>query len=290
MRLRIITACLIAAAALLALSACGSDEPLKVGRMVALGDSDPAASGLTGNDPSTHPLCYRTLHGYPRIASRKLGATEYVDATCASATIPDLSSNQQLNGVSINDPQLNSLDGTESIVTLTIGDNDAGITEVWTNCLQSDWYPSATPCKDHFGADGLKAKADALAAPLAKLLDEIHKRSPKAKIYLVGYQRLLPDDVSSCQGKINVTPADAAMVTAWQKQVADVQQRAAAAHEATFVDLNSASGPGTDACSAEATRWLNPMINPTGWKIHPTQNGQDAAAEKLVAAIKSAES
>jgi hypothetical protein len=32
------------------------------------------------------------------------------------------------------------------------------------------------------------------------------------------------------------------------------------------------------------------MINPTGWKIHPTQNGQDAAAEKLVAAIKSAES
>jgi hypothetical protein len=280
----------LAAAALAALSACGSNAPVKVGRVVALGDSDPAASGLVGNDPSSHPLCYRTLHGYPRMAARTLDATDYIDATCASATIPDLSSSQQLNGVAINEPQLNSLNGKESIVTLTIGDNDAGVTEMWTNCLQSDWYSSTTPCKDHFGNDGLKAKADAVAAPLATLLDEIHKRSPKAKVYLVGYQRLLPDDLSSCPGKINVTANDAVMVTAWQREVAEVQKRAAAAHDATYVDLLSAAAPGTDGCSDESTRWLNPMIDPTGWKIHPTLNGQKAAAEKLVAAVKAGQS
>jgi hypothetical protein len=285
MRFRLFTSICLAICALGALSASAS---ALTGRFVALGDSDPAASGLSGADPAANPECYRTVQGHPRLAAVALGTTEYSDATCASATIPDLSNTQILGGHPVNPPQLNSLNGNESIVTLTIGDNDASVTEMWTYCLQSNLYPSATPCKDHFGTNGLKTKADAIAAPLANAIDAIRSRSTKARIFLVGYPRLLPSNLTTCPGRINVTSADAPMVTAWQQEIENVQQTVAASKGIDHIDMMAAAAAGTDGCADPSTRWLNPMVGEIGWKIHPTLIGQQAAAAKLVAAIKAA--
>jgi hypothetical protein len=285
MRFRFITSLCVAACALAAFSAGASAT---TGRFVALGDSDPAASGLSGADPAANSNCFRTVQGHPRLAAVELGASEYGDATCASATIPDLFATQILGGNPVNPPQVNALNGNESIITLTIGDNDASVTEMWTYCLQSNLYASATPCKDHFGTNGLKTKADAIASPLANAIDTIRSRSPKARIFLVGYPRLLPTNVSSCPGRINVTSADAPMVTAWQQEIENIQKSTAAAKGIDHIDMMAAAAAGTDGCADVSTRWLNPMIGEIGWKIHPTLIGQQAAAAKLIEAIKAA--
>lgn len=275
-----------ALAAFALLPAAGAQA--QTGRFVALGDSDPAGSGLPPYDAGAPANCFRTVAGAPRLAAQQLGTSDYADMTCAAATIDDLWNTQYVFGQPANSPQLGALNGSEAIVTLTIGDNDSDVTAVADNCLSSS-DPNSTPCRDHFGENGLNSMAAGIAGNLAAALDAIHARAPRAKVFLVGYPRILPQDVSSCWGRINVTAGDAPLVTGWQQAINETQKGVAAAHGATFVDLFNAWAPGRDGCSSAATAWVKPQIDPPdGWPLHPTLLGQQQAAALLAATVKTA--
>lgn len=277
-------------AAMLLLLALSASAHATTGPMTALGDSDPAASGLGTADPSAIADCFRTLNGYPRLAATALGSARYADATCAAARIPALSQWQDIyeNGSPDAPPQLNTLTGDESIVTLTIGDNDARTTDLEQFCLRST-DPGSTPCKDHFGLNGLNNLADAIAGPLAAALDAIHARAPSARIFLVGYLRMLPTDIATCWGRINVTAGDAPLVTGWQERINQVQKDVAAAHGAVFIDRLSRWTVGRDGCGDPAFAWVKAQSDdPGAWGLHATLLGQQAGADALVAAVKAA--
>lgn len=273
-----------ALAAFALLPAAGAQA--QTGRFVALGDSDPAGSGLPPYDGAAPANCFRSVNGAPRLAAQQLGTSDYADTTCAAATIDDLWNTQYVFGQATNPPQLGALRGSEAIVTLTIGDNDSDVTSVTDHCLSSS-DPNSTPCHDQFGDSGLSSMASSIAGDLASALDAIHARAPQAKIFLVGYPRMLPPDVSSCWGRINVTAADAPLVTGWQQTINETQKSVAAAHGAVFVDLFNAWSPGRDGCSSAATAWVKPKIDPpNGWALHPTLLGQQQTAALLTTAIK----
>lgn len=277
------------AASLLLLASAGAASAV-TGPLTALGDSDPAASGLGAADPSAIADCFRTLNGYPHLAAAALGPTVYRDASCAAAKIGDLFSWQDIyeNGSPDAPPQLDTLTGDEHIVTLTIGDNDARTTDLEQFCLRST-DPGSSPCKDHFGTGGLNNLADAIAGPLAAALDAIHARAPSARIFLVGYLRMLPADVTACWGRINVTADDAPLVTGWQERINQVQKDVAAAHGAVFIDRLSRWTPGRDGCGDPAFAWVKAQSDdPAAWGLHATLLGQQVGADALVAAVKAA--
>lgn len=278
----------LSAFALLAVlvSGCGS-EPVTSGasRYVALGDSNTSGAGLP--TPMTGALknCYRTESGYPSLAAKKLSQKEFESAACSGAGMYSFGAEMPLYPDGEAPPQFDSLKGNETIVSVTIGDNDAGFGEVTKNCLEAK-SPTDTPCQDKYvSADKnkLTEAAESLAKPLGEQLDSIREKSPKAKIFVVGYGQIIPEDGAGCWGKINVSPSDAPYFFGWQKSITDTEKAVAEEHGATYVDFFAASS-GHDACQPAPDRWTNPVndVGSAGWPLHPTIAGTQAAAAALV--------
>lgn len=271
-----------------AFAAIGTEETVSdATRYVALGDSNTSGAGLPTPAVGAPTNCYRTESGYPSIAAKQLKQDEFDSVACSGAGISSFVQTQDLYPSGDAPPQFNALKGNETIVSITIGDNDAGFGEVTETCLKAK-SQTDTPCKDKYiTADGnqLVKAAEALAEPLGEKIDAIHDRSPRAKIYVVGYGPIIPRDGANCWGKVNVSPADAPVFYSWQQAITDTERATARQHGATYVDFFNA-GKGHDACAAPSKRWTNPVngVGDAGWPVHPTLAGTRAAAALLVKA------
>jgi lysophospholipase L1-like esterase len=267
---------------------CGSDPPPSAStasRYVALGDSNTSGAGLPTPATGAPENCFRTESGYPSFAAKKLRQDEFESVACSGAGMNAFDAEMTLYPDGEAPPQFNALKGNETIVSVTIGDNDAGFGEVTKTCLNAK-SPSDTPCQDKFvSASGNKMTeaAEALAKPLGEKIDAIHDRSPKAKVFVVGYGQIIPANGAGCWGKVNVSPADAPYFFGWQKSITDTEKATAEAHDATYVDFFAAS-TGHDACQPAEDRWTNPVndVGSAGWPLHPTLAGTQATAKILV--------
>lgn len=267
---------------------CGSEPSTSTAtRYVALGDSNTSGAGLPTPMTGAPENCFRTESGYPSFAARKLDQDEFESAACSGAGMYAFGAEMPLYPDGEAPPQFHSLKGNETIVSVTIGDNDAGFGEVTKNCLEAK-SPSDTPCQDKY-VDGEKNKlteaAAALAKPLGEQLDTIHEKSPKAKVFVVGYGPIIPEDGAGCWGKVNVSSSDAPYFFGWQNAITETERATAEAHGAVYVDFFNA-GAGHDACQVASKRWTNPVndVGSAGWPLHPTIAGTEAAAAALVKA------
>lgn len=281
------------ALALLAIAFCAvglcafgaAESRAAAGRYVALGDSNSNGVGLGATFPGSIPNCYRTVNGYPSFVASALGFSNFAAATCSSAAVNDFTTDQPLYPSGTAPPQFNLLNGSETIVSMTIGGNDAGFGFVIGNCFQSSTAtPSATPCRNAYGADGaaLTKSANDMGYGLGIAIDQIHAISPNATVFVVGYPRLIPPDGAGCWGKTNISSADAPVFNVWQQSIAQVHKDIAASHDAVYVDMYDASA-GHDGCQSSG-QWTNPdkNANPNN---HPTLAGEQAMAQRLITAI-----
>lgn len=256
---------------------------------MALGDSNTSGAGLP--TPMTGALenCFRTESGYPSFAAEGLGQEEFESVACSGAGMYAFGAEMRLYPDGEAPPQFDALKGNETIVSLTIGDNDAGFGEVTKSCLNAK-SPSSTPCRDKYvtaDENKLTEAAEALAKPLGQQLDGIRERSPKAKIFVVGYGPIIPKDGAGCWGKVNVSPIDAPLFYGWQNAITETEKATAKVHGAIYLDFFHA-GVGHDACQSASKRWTNPVngVGSAGWPLHPTLAGARAAADMLVEAYK----
>lgn len=267
---------------------CGDDPApatSSASRYVALGDSNASGAGLPTPETGAPKNCYRTENSYPAFAATQLKLDEYESVACSGAGVNALDSEMALYPDGEAPPQFNALKGNETIISVTVGVNDAGLGTAAETCLKAK-SQSATPCQDKFLVDGEDKLADAAAAiakPLGEKLDAIQEKSPKAKIFLVGYAPIVPKDGAGCWGKINVSAFDAAYFYDFQQAISESEEAAAKAHGAIYVDLFKA-GQGHDACQPPSKRWSNPIndVGTAGWPLHPTLSGSEAAAALLV--------
>ena len=267
---------ILAAAMLAALAAFAGAA--QAANYVALGDSY-AAGPIIPNQIA--PLgCLKSDHNYAHLAAPTIGLT-LRDPSCSGATTDDMT-NPQSTELGTNPPQFNSLDAETTRVSLTIGGNDIGFTEIALNCITLN--PFSTPCKDKYTAGGKDQVAERIAATapkVAAVLQGIHSRSPSAKVFVVNYAAIFPETGFGCWPQMPIGFGDVPYLRSKEKELNAMLATQAAANGATLVNWYNAS-IGHDACKGSSTRWVEPVVptNPAA-PIHPNLAGMTGAAAIL---------
>jgi GDSL-like lipase/acylhydrolase family protein len=266
--------------ALLAVAAAGA----RAANYVALGDS--YAAGPLIPNPVLPLGCLKSDHNYPHVAAPSIGLA-LRDASCSGAKTSDMTNPQNVEPDGPNPPQLNALDASTTVVSLTIGGNDIGFSEVAESCITVN--PFSHPCLDKYdpgGNDQLKARIEATAPKVAAVLQGIHSRSPAAKIYVVNYPAIFPETGSGCWPQMPLGFQDVPYLRSTEQRLNAMLATQAAANGATLVNWYGAS-IGHDACKGTSTRWVEPLVPGTlAAPIHPNRQGMAGGAATLVAAVK----
>ena len=150
MRVRVVLAAMAVAAVF-----AGAAEAAP--RYTALGDS--FAAGPLIPNPLAPLGCLKSSNNYGRIAQRTLAFPEYRDATCSGARTDHMTAPQNVSPGGPNPPQLDSLSTDTQLVTLTIGGNDIGFSDLAQDCVSV--LPFGSPCRDRYtrGGDQITARS-----------------------------------------------------------------------------------------------------------------------------------
>ncbi|MGP4049991.1 SGNH/GDSL hydrolase family protein [Streptomyces sp. 2A115] len=228
---------------------------------VALGDS--YASGVgAGSYDAAGGDCKRSTKNYPHLWAAAHPEYALKDVTCSGATIADVRNNQ-----------LSALSSTTSLVTLTVGGNDAQFASVVDACLtESDSY-----CKTATSWMSSYAR-NQLVAELAGLYKDIKARSPKALILVLGYPQTL-----SATGTCSVIDLSSAKRTAMNglaDALAEGTLKATVSARVYFIDMRK-QFTGHGACGTDP--WINGVnLSEPSATFHPNAAGYEKAyAAKL---------
>ncbi|MFB4274976.1 MULTISPECIES: SGNH/GDSL hydrolase family protein [unclassified Nonomuraea] len=160
------------------------------GRYVALGDSYSSGEGVYEQD--TAPVndgadrCHRSTGSYVPLVARAYrfgGGTAFY--ACSGATTREL-----LSGQHGQPPQVTRVDSAASLVTLSIGGNDAGFSRVLTGCIVK--IPWSSACVDQDAAVG--RRIEELSTSMREVLRELRVRAPGARVIVLGYPRPFPEN------------------------------------------------------------------------------------------------
>ena len=252
---------------------------------VAMGDSYTAGPGIPNLLPD--PVgCWRSDNNYPHIVARASGSA-LRDRSCSGAATYDLSSPQPVFG-GTNPPQLDALDSGVGTVSLQIGGNDIGFSEILQRCAAL--LPLGTPCRDFYTAGGVDELSRRIAATGPKVgaaLAEAARRAQQARLFVVGYPAILPEGQPGCWPLMPIAPGDVPYLRDKEKELNAMLAAQAAAGGATYVDVYGPS-VGHDACQLPGIRWVEPAVplSPAA-PVHPNALGMRSMAVVLLAAMAS---
>lgn len=221
------------------------------GGYVALGDSYSSGVG-SGSYISSSGDCKRSTKAYPYLWNAAHSPSSFAFTACSGAKTDDVLANQ-----------LGSLNSSTSLVSISIGGNDAGFSDVMTTCvLQSD-----SSCLSRINTARAYV-ANTLPGKLDTVYDSIRAKAPSARVVVIGYPRfyLLGQ---SCLGLSETKRS--AINDAADYMNATIKTRVAA-HGFVFGDVRS-TFTGHEICSADS--WLHSVDwLDIGESYHPTASGQ----------------
>jgi len=279
----------LAVGAALGLAACGPPPD----SYVALGDSFTAGPIVLPQDEAT-PGCLRSTANYPHLIAPDLSPPAFRDVSCSGAQTKDMFAPQEVDPDPDNPAQLDTLDASTTIVTLGIGGNDIGFTEIAKKCVELfAQQKEGSPCRDFYnsgGVDQIGGRIAQLAPKLAAVLDEIDARSPRAKVFVVGYPAILPEtttDFELCQPTLPVAKGDVPYLRDdVEKRLNATIQYVAASHGEVYVDTYGPS-IGHDACKPPTVRWVEPVVPMLdAAPVHPNRLGMEASARAVRSAMQ----
>jgi hypothetical protein len=280
MRGRIVALLVVALAVLAVLGPAALAAPPSY---VSLGDSYTAGPVIP---VQIRPYgCLKSDHNYPHLAAPTFALPAFRDASCSGAETKDMTQPQDVSPDGPNPPQFDSLDANTRIVSVGIGGNDIGFSDIVKNCSTAD--PTGHPCQDHYvqnGDDQISDRIQQTAPKVAAVLQGIHARSPKAQVYVVNYLAIFPETGNGCWPQMPVAYDDVPYLRAKEKELNQMLADQAAANGANLVDAYTAS-IGHDACQTPLVRWVEPAapVNPAA-PIHPNLAGMQGTAAALEAA------
>jgi lysophospholipase L1-like esterase len=148
--------------------------------LVVLGDSYASGTGAGAYQDGTAGNCWRSDNSYGEQVAARLRAqgrlASVANVSCSGAATADLS-----RPFKDRPAQLDSLRRDTSLVLLTVGTNDIDYAAYGGTCVQVDCTGAPT--------DAILAKLPQMGRNVTALLADIHKRSPNARVVLVGYGR-----------------------------------------------------------------------------------------------------
>jgi lysophospholipase L1-like esterase len=227
---------------------------------VALGDS--YSSGV-GTRTFYEETCFRSPKAYgPLIAAARGYALSF--QACSGAKTTD-----------VNSKQLGTLSRSTALVTITIGGNDAGFSEVLISCAAY-----------YFTCQESIEEADYfIEHKLPPLLDttynDIRAKATTAHVVVLGYPHLFTSDGKTCNFNA-LTSEHEKELNHTADLLAGVISGRAAAHKFTFVDPRNAF-LAHEVCSS--SEWLNGQSNPLRESYHPNTKGQEDFTSQIEAVL-----
>jgi len=179
------------------------------GTYVALGDSYSSGEGNpTGYLAGSNDVCHRSTWAYPFQAELALGyySERFSFHACSGAIIQDFykpfPSNHKGENPGENQPQLHWLEGTAgkdaSLVTVTIGGNNAYFGKVLEACYLNTVGLNLIPCRTEWNSDvnaaivRMGTNSAGNKESLTQLYQNIAAQAPTATVLVLGYPRFFP--------------------------------------------------------------------------------------------------
>jgi lysophospholipase L1-like esterase len=253
-------------------------------RYVALGSSMAAGPGILPRAQGAPRWSGRSARNYPHLVAAQMNL-ELVDVTFSGATTGHILADRQHGAP----PQIAALDGSETLVTVTIGGNDVG----YVPLLMAAALPRPARRLPLLGTRVAELlDRDARDRVLAEAFDSlravgkaVRERAPQARVFFVDYLTMLPPAGVSAPP---LSPADA-----------DLGRHVAATLERLTADAASATGcevVGAAAASRQHHAWSAEPWTTTPAKyivplpcrpapFHPNSTGMRAVAEVVAAQL-----
>jgi lysophospholipase L1-like esterase len=248
------------ASALFALAALAAPAAVGADRYVALGDS--FSSGVGTRSYTLSSSCRRGVYAYPYLVAQQRANTALTFVACSGATTSDLMATQ-----------IGSVTPDTSIVSVTIGGNDIGFSNLIVQCTVADCSAAL---------DRTRAGLSTFLGPrLDTVYTAIRGRALSARVVVLGYPRMF--STAGCFGTLGFTSTERTKAN----QLADAldglaAQRAAAAG----VTYSSAIGAFTGHAVCSWSAWLNGLnLFNSVESYHPNRNGNSLGYAPLVRSV-----
>ena len=270
----------------------------------ALGDSYQSGVGADdyepGTDVSNVDTCERSSHAYAQLLSNSgvaPGALHFV--ACGGAHVADF---YRVNNTE--PPQLNAVDSGTGLVTVGIGGNDLGFSDILKPCIELHTFTFS--CEHTYDTGVMTALAtlttpsttDNLNALQRAYLDIVRRAAPGARVIAVDYPRLFPQDGGTglstfidtsivngfahfCGG---MRTSDQLWMNYKETLLNQAIQDAAASVGVESADMYNAS-QGIELCAGAPAFFNSVSVSPASDSFHPTVYGHSQMALVLTNAI-----
>jgi lysophospholipase L1-like esterase len=225
----------------------------------ALGDSFSSGVGTRSyyNDGTN---CQRSSYAFPVLDAQRLGAA-LTFAACSGAKVADVLNNQ-----------LGSLSSGTRYVTVSVGGNDAGFSDVITQCA----LPWPYTCWSQIN----NAKSfiqNTLPGRLDNLYNAMRARATTARIVVVGYPRLF--NGQECNLGSRISSSEQAELNATADLLRTVTSARAAAHGFGYAN---AIPPFVGHAICDSVEWINGLSSPISESYHPNRSGHASGYAPIV--------
>ncbi|WP_083350265.1 SGNH/GDSL hydrolase family protein [Terriglobus roseus] len=216
---------------------------------VAMGSSFAAGPGDGQRAPGSYFPCMRSSENYAHLLAKRTGM-KLKDVTCSGATTRHI-----LDGGQLFQPaQVDAVDTTTKLVTVTIGGNDVfylGTLGAWA-CAND---PAAVPAGARWvglcmgmSNDRVQKAFVTLPAQMTRVVQEIHRRAPVARVLFIDYATVLPSQ-GTC-GQLHLSSQEAETGRQIAARLAAVTAEVARATNSGLIKASEIT-QGHDVCSAQ---------------------------------------
>jgi lysophospholipase L1-like esterase len=259
-RPRLLTAVVSSALALAMTLVLTAPADAITGGYVALGDSYSSGVG-SGSESGS---CLQSSTAYPGLWNAAHHPSSYKMAACSGAKTTDVNANQ-----------LSALSSSTGLVSITIGGNDVGFSNIMTACVlygESDCVAAVNKAEAYANAN--------LANLLNVTYNGIRSHAPNARVVVLSYPVFYQLGVWYCVG---LSETSRAKIDEGINLVDGITKTAATGHGFTFADVRSVF-VNHQLCSSD--KWLH-SLNYTDLteSYHPTATGQSSGYLPVFSAV-----
>jgi lysophospholipase L1-like esterase len=248
------------------------------GRYVALGSSMAAGPGIRPSAPGAPFGSGRSARNYAHLVAEQL-KLNLVDVTFSGATTAHVLAERQRSA----QPQVDVLDGSEELVTITIGGNDVGYVPLLMAAslpaIARRVPPLAGRVRELFDRDARERALEDVADALREVGAEVRRRAPQARVIFVDYLTLLP------AAGVPAAPLSAEHADLGRLVGARLEDVTAVAAQATGCELVRAGRASRAHHGWSAEPWAVAASLPLPWRpvpFHPNAAGMQAVADLIL--------
>jgi lysophospholipase L1-like esterase len=247
------------------------------GRYVALGSSMAAGPGIRPTAPGAPFGSGRSARNYAHLVAERLNL-DLVDVTFSGATTANVLAERQRGAR----PQIEALNGSEELVTITIGGNDVG----YVPLLMAAMLPRVARLLPKISAlldrNERRQALDGVGASLRAVGTAVRQRAPQARVLFVDYLTLLPP------AGVSAPPLSTEDADLGRHVGACLEDATSAAAEATGCEVVRAGQASRDHHGWSTEPWALGAGWPLPWlpaPFHPNAAGMRAVADLIIDSV-----